>query len=304
MQGLITLLLILTPMFVGFFLPNSKKSTHLAERGLNYLVFVILVVIGIELGLVENLTEQLGNIALYLVVLMTLNIGSGLLALAIFDKISPCQYRSQDNQGTKPNVSIHGSLVQIVCLVVGFVIAKFLPVTMHPPENTTTVLLMFLLFLVGISLKGSGVSLKQALLNKRGLYISVIFMGVTLLSGVVFALMFEGVPVSQGLALSAGFGWYSLSGTMMTDAYGAVWGSVALLNDLGREVLALIFIPLVMRYSSSSAIGLGGVTSLDFTLPTLTQAGGTAIIPLVISFGFITNLLSPILMVFFVSLSQ
>lgn len=304
MQGLITLLLILTPMFVGFFLPNSKKSTHLAERGLNYLVFVILVVIGIELGLVENLTEQLGNIALYLAVLMTLNIGSGLLALAIFDKISPCQYRSQDNQGTQPNVSIHGSLVQIVCLVVGFVIAKFLPATMHPPENTTTVLLMFLLFLVGISLKGSGVGLKQALLNKRGLYISVIFMGVTLLSGVVFALMFEGVPVSQGLALSAGFGWYSLSGTMMTDAYGAVWGSVALLNDLGREVLALIFIPLVMRYSSSSAIGLGGVTSLDFTLPTLTQAGGTAIIPLVISFGFITNLLSPILMVFFVSLSQ
>lgn len=303
MQGLITLLLILTPMFVGFFLPNSKKSTHLAERGLNYLVFVILVVIGIELGLVENLTEQLGNIALYLAVLMILNIGSGLLALAIFDKISPCQYRLQSGQGTKPNVSIHGSLVQIVCLVVGFIIAKFLPTTIHPPENTTTVLLMLLLFLVGISLKGSGVSLKQALLNKRGLYISIIFMGVTLLSGVVFALMFEGVPISQGLALSAGFGWYSLSGTMMTDAYGAVWGSVALLNDLGREVLALIFIPLVMRYSSSSAIGLGGVTSLDFTLPTLTQAGGTSIIPLVISFGFITNLLSPILMVFFVSFS-
>ena len=185
----------------------------------------------------------------------------------------------------------------------GFVVAKFLPATWHPPEKTTTVLLMLLLFLVGISLKGSGVSLKQALLNKRGLQISLIFMGVTLLSGVLFALLFDDVSVAQGLALSSGFGWYSLSGTIMTDAYGAVWGSVALLNDLGREVLALIFIPWVMRHSSSAAIGLGGVTSLDFTLPTLTQAGGASIIPLVISFGFITNLVSPILMVFFASLS-
>ncbi|AWY21700.1 lysine exporter LysO family protein [Moraxella bovis] len=303
MQGIITLLLILTPMFVGFALPNSKKSTHLAERGLNYLVFIILMVIGMELGLVDDLQHKLANIALYLSVLMVLTIGSGLMALVVFDRISPCQYRSQQSPTAKPNVSIHGSLTQILCLAMGFIIAKFLPATWHPPEKTTTVLLMLLLFLVGISLKGSGVSLKQALLNKRGLQISSIFVGVTLLSGVLFALLFDDVSVAQGLALSSSFGWYSLSGTIMTDAYGAVWGSVALLNDLGREVLALIFIPWVMRHSSSAAIGLGGVTSLDFTLPTLTQAGGASIIPLVISFGFITNLISPVLMVFFASFS-
>ncbi len=302
MESLITLLLILTPMFIGFFLPNTKKRTQRAEQGLNYLVFVILTVIGIELGLVDDLHQKITAITLYLTTLMALNVGSGLIALVIFDRLSPCQYRTQSSVAIRPNVSIHGSLMQILCLAVGFVLAKILPSTWHLPKNTTTVLLMLLLFLVGISLKGSGVSLKQALLNKRGLQISLIFMGVTLLSGMVFALLFDEVSWSKGLALSSGFGWYSLSGTMMTDAYGAVWGSVALLNDLGREVLALIFIPWVMRYSSSAAIGLGGVTSLDFTLPTLTQAGGTSIIPLVISFGFITNLASPILMVFFASL--
>lgn len=303
MQGLITLFLILMPMFVGFFLPNSQKSTHLAERGLGYLVFVILAVIGLELGLVENLHTQLTNIALYLAVLMVLNIGSGLALLWVFDGLSPFLYRPKNSAATKTHVSMHGSLIQMVCLAVGFVLAKFLPSAYHPPKITITILLMVLLFLVGISLRGSGVSLRQALLNRRGLHISVIFVGITLLSGVVFALLFEGVSVSQGLALSSGFGWYSLSGTIMTDAYGAVWGSVALLNDLGREILALLFIPFVMKHSPSAAIGLGGVTSLDFTLPTLTQAGGVSIVPLVISFGFITNLISPILMVFFVSLS-
>ena len=105
----------------------------------------------------------------------------------------------------------------------------------------------------------------------------------------------------QGLALASGYGWYSLSGTIMTDAYGAVWGSVAPLNDLAREVIALIFIPWVMRYSTSVAVSLGGVTSLDFTLPTILQAGGTQIGPIAISFGFIVNIVSPVLMVLFSS---
>lgn len=302
MQGFITLLLVLTPMFAGFALPNNKKSTHLAQRGLDYLVFMILMVIGMELGLIDDLQHKLANIALYLSVLIMLTVGSGLIALMCFDYLSPCQYRLQQSRITKPNVNIHGSLIQILCLAMGFFVVKFLPANWRPPENITTVLLMLLLFLVGISLKGLGVSLKQALLNKRGMQISLIFVGATLLSGVIFALLFDEVSVSQALALSSGFGWYTLSGTIMTDAYGAMWGSVALLNDLGREVLALLFIPWVMRYSSSAAIGFGGVTSLDFTLPTLTQAGGTPIISLAVSFGFITNLISPVLMVFFASL--
>ena len=66
MQGIITLLLVLTPMFVGFALPNNKKSTHLAQRGLDYLVFMILMVIGMELGLIDDLQHKLANIALYL----------------------------------------------------------------------------------------------------------------------------------------------------------------------------------------------------------------------------------------------
>lgn len=302
MNGLITLLLILTPMFIGFALPSHTNWASVAERALNYLVFLILIVIGIELGLVENLSQKVDAITLYLSTLIALTIGIGTAALIAFDKFVPPSTHTHHHNNTKPKINLRGSLVQISCLVIGFVIAKVLPDSLLPPHNTTTVLLMALLFLVGVSLKGSGVTLKEAMLNKRGLQISAVFIVITLLSGVVFALLFEEVSITKGLALASGFGWYSLSGTVMTDAYGAVWGSVALLNDLSREIIALIFIPWVMRYSQSAAIGLGGVTSLDFTLPTLTQAGGTKIVPTVISFGFITNVISPILMVFFSTL--
>lgn len=301
MNGLLTLILILTPMFIGFALPTRPDWVKTAERLLNYLVFLILVVIGIELGLVEDLSQKVDEIALYLGVLIALTISFGLIALFFFDKINPLT-TDKNTTTQKTAVSLHGSLIQVGCLAVGFLIATLLPKTLLPPDGTTTALLMALLFLVGISLKGSGVTLTEAILNKRGLQISVIFMAITLLSGVAFSLIFQDVSITKGLALSSGFGWYSLSGTVMTDAYGAVWGSVALLNDLTREILALIFIPWIMRHSPSAAIGLGGVTSLDFTLPTLTASGGTKIIPTVISFGFITNVVSPILMVFFSAL--
>lgn len=298
MQNFLTLVLILLPMFVGFFVPNSPKITKKAEQGLNYLVFIILMVIGIELGFVDDISQKIGGIVLYLVSLLVLTIGFGSVGLWAFEKMTTFPYPKNHAHPTSSSHHLLSSFIQPMCIAVGFALAKTFP-AIHLPKNAITVLLMILLFLVGICLKGSGVSLKQALFNRYGLMMSLVFMGATLIGGAVFSLIFSQVSLWQGLALASGFGWYSLSGTVMTDAYGVIWGSVALFNDLGRELIALMFIPYVMRYSPSVAIGLGGVTSLDFTLPTLTQAGGIQITPLVVSFGFITNVVSPILMVVF-----
>jgi uncharacterized membrane protein YbjE (DUF340 family) len=163
-------------------------------------------------------------------------------------------------------------------------------------------MLMILILLVGIGLKGSGITLKEVLLNKRGVEMSVIFTLSVLVGGLIFALMFSDVSWTKGLALASGFGWYSLSAIIMTDAYGAVWGSVALFNDLVREFFALLFIPVFMRKYPSAAVGLGGATSLDFTLPIIQQSGGLKVVPLAISFGFIINIVSPVLMVLFSAL--
>lgn len=300
MQNFTTLVLILLPMFVGFFLPNTASLTKKAEQGLNYLVFIILAVIGVELGFVEDISQKIGGIVLYLLSLLVLTIGFGSVGLWIFEKCTPYPYPKPTHCVTS-SANILSSFIQPACIMVGFIIAKLFS-DVHLPKYTITILLMVLLFLVGICLKGSGVSLKQALFNRYGFMLSLVFMGATLLGGAVFSLVFKEVSLWQGLALASGFGWYSLSGTVMTEAYGVIWGSVALFNDLGRELLALLLIPHIMRYRPTVAIGLGGVTSLDFTLPTLTQAGGIHITPLVVSFGFITNVISPVLMVAFSSL--
>lgn len=301
MNSLITLILILLPMFIGFFLPINQIFSLYAEKMIQYLVLMILWVIGIELGLVEGLHQKLDDIILYIGCLFVLTLGFGGFGVWVFEKKYPCPYPKKTIKISN-STSFFGSFNQLICLALGIVVAKFFPSVFVLPKYSITVLLMALLFLVGIGLKNSKINLKDALFNPYGAYLSLVFIISTLLGGVVFALIFK-LPIFQGLALASGFGWYSLSGTVMTDAYGAIWGSVALFNDLGREICALFFIPYVMRYSSSCAIGLGGVTSLDFTLPILTQSGGIALAPLIISFGVITNIVSPLLMVGFSALS-
>ena len=57
--------------------------------------------------------------------------------------------------------------------------------------------------------------------------------------------------------------------------------------------------PGLVRRSRSTALGLSGATSMDFTLPVLQRSGGLEMVPAAIVHGFILSLLVPVLMAFF-----
>ena len=192
-----------------------------------------------------------------------------------------------------------GGIKQVAVVALGMAIGKLLPPALLPPDFAATGALILLIFVVGMQLRGGGIALRQVLLNKRGWQTALVFMLSCAVSGCLFAWMQPEISLAQGLAMSSGYGWYSLSGIVITSAYGAEWGSVALLNDLLRELFALLFIPIIMRRFPSAAVGVGGATSLDFTLPVIQQSGGLAAVPVAISFGFIVNLAAPVLMVVF-----
>ena len=58
---------------------------------------------------------------------------------------------------------------------------------------------------------------------------------------------------------------------------------------------------LLMRHHGSAAIGLGGATALDFTLPIIQKAGGIQVVPVAVVSGFLLSLLGPVLMLTFLS---
>ncbi len=300
MDSLITLISILSPLFVGFFIRLPKPALLWVDKGLSGLVYLILTLIGISLAQVDNIGREIGFIAEAGALLFACVIGMNLLVLMLFDRKRPWQNDLQGS-GRKARVSISGSLKQIACVLAGFVLGRALKESWLPPESTNTYALMLLVLLVGIQLGSSGITLRKVLINRRGVETFVLITVSGLAGGALFALLMPGVKLAQGLALASGFGWYSLSGIVMTGAYGPVWGSVALVNDLAREFFALMFIPLLMRRYPSAAVGVGGATSLDFTLPVIQSSGGLAVVPLAISFGFVINVAAPFLMVFFSS---
>ena len=296
MNSLITLISILTPLFLGFFIRVPKRWLPLVDKSLGALVYLILALIGVSLSRVENLGTQMSTIFGSAALLFACVIGLNLLVLMWFDRRYPWQVQGS---GRKANVSIAGSIKQLGCVLLGFVLGRVMHDVWLPSENLGTYCLMLLVLLVGIQLRSSGITLRQVLINKRGVQTSVLITLSGLCGGLLFAALQPDVSWSKGLALASGFGWYSLSGIVMTEAYGPVWGSVALLNDLAREFFALAFIPLLMRRHPSAAVGVGGATSMDFTLPVIQSSGGLAVVPLAISFGFIINVLAPVLMVVF-----
>ncbi|WP_037585911.1 lysine exporter LysO family protein [Stenoxybacter acetivorans] len=301
MHSLITLVSILLPLFAGFFVRLPPLLLRRVNQALNILVYVILALIGLSLARVDNLGQQIGFVALAAGVLFVCVVGFNILALIWFGAKFPWRH-SIHGSNIRQNVSLSGSLKQIGCVLLGFVFGLLLPAYWLPPESLSNYALMLLVFFVGMQLRGSGITLRQVLLNKYGVQISAVFMVSCLVAGVLFALIMPDVSVSKGLALSSGYGWYSLSGIVMTEAYGPVWGSVALVNDLAREFFALAFIPVLMRRWVGAAVGVGGATSLDFTLPVIQSSGGVEVVPLAISFGFVVNVASPILMVVFSTL--
>ena len=123
----------------------------------------------------------------------------------------------------------------------------------------------------------------------------------SMLGGVLLSWMTgERLPVA--LALSTGFGWFSLSGALAGQHLGDAYGSVALLTDLMRELIGLTVVFLLGHNFANSSIGVCGATAMDTTLPFVRQACHYEYVPTAIISGLILTIAAPFFMLFFLSL--
>ncbi len=294
------LLYILVPLCVGTFFHIQNVVVHkLITKILVFLVYFILFLMGLALGQIPNLFGEMGTIFRSVMCFVVVLNGLNILLLWFYGKKN--LFLSSPPEHLKsPSFlrSIYSSLQLAAAVVLGFIIGFLLKDHWHFNNQISTYTLVVLLFLIGLQLRNSGIPLRQVLLNKHGTITAALFVISCLIGGVICSFILN-IPLLQSLAVASGFGWYSLSGILLQDAFGPVMGSIAFLNDMGREFFALLAIPVLMRYSPCTAVGIGGATSLDFTLPVIQRSGGMSIVPVAISFGFITNILAPVLMIIF-----
>ncbi|KFA95463.1 lysine exporter LysO family protein [Vibrio sp. ER1A] len=296
------MLYIFTPLVIGYFFSiNNKSLLEALNKATSWLIYIILFLMGLSLAALDNFGSNLKTIVTMTLVFFVSIGACNLLSLPLVDRILPLKTENLTSNLPLSAMALE-SLKLILVVGSGLVAGLLLPIGLGWVETASEWILLALLFFIGIQLRNSGLTLKQILVNKQGMAIALIIVASSLIGGAIAAMVLD-ISVYKGLAMASGFGWYSLAGILMGDAFGPVYGGASFMIELLRELVALVFIPLLITRKPCTAIGYAGATAMDFTLPVIQSTGGVRCVPVAIVSGFILSLLVPVMMLFFVSLA-
>ncbi|BDM65608.1 transporter [Shewanella sp. NFH-SH190041] len=299
------LLFVIVPLLLGYCVKLQQvEKLRLIDLSCSRLVVVILFLMGLSLAKMDQLGHNLGQILHIAGVLFICISACNLLVLPILDRCWQTEVNAQKTAlPIKAMLLGSGKLILAVVLglLSGLTARSFFPGCLFWVDSASEGILLLLLLLIGISLRNSAMPLKQILLNTKGIVLALLVALSSLPGGMLAAIWLE-IPLTQGLAMASGFGWYSLTGILVTDHLGPVLGGGAFLNELLREMVAILIIPALIARFPATSVGYAGATAMDFTLPVIQQSGGNKFVPIAIVSGFILSLLVPVLITFFLTL--
>ena len=195
-------------------------------------------------------------------------------------------------------------------IIVGFFVLGALCGVYHliPYDFTQSKLsfsaLCALMFSVGVSVGNDPQTLRNfRSLNPRLIFLPVMTILGTLAGCAVVSLFLSHRSVTDCMAVGAGFGYYSLSSIFITEYKGPELGTIALLSNITREIITLLFAPLLVRWFGNLApISAGGATTMDTTLPIITRYSGQSFVVVSIFHGFVVDFSVPFLVTLFCSI--
>lgn len=198
-----------------------------------------------------------------------------------------------------------GSLIIISFFILGTLCGLFDVLPFQLAETDVSYYaLCGLMFCVGISVGNDPQTLQNfRKLNPRLIFLPVMTILGTLVGSAVVSLILSQRSVTDCLAIGSGFGYYSLSSIFITEYRGAEMGTIALLANISREILTLLSAPLLVRWFGNLApISAGGATTMDTTLPIITQTAGQQFVVISIFHGFVVDFSVPFLVTLFCSI--
>jgi len=290
-------LYLLAGYLVGKRLPKVALKPLIG--GITPVVWVILFVIGLESG------EVFSSFASGIHVLKQAAIYAFTISAVVFICLMPLNRRSTVQEESFSGWQALWYPVKECLIAFGLVLLGAFSYRLHWHDNNLgsvllniTYWLYVLLFLIGLDL--AQVAISRSWLAPRILKIPLLVMLGSLIAGVLLSFITgESLPIA--LALSTGFGWFSLSGAIAGQHLGDAYGSLALLNDLMRELIGLTAVFLLGRNFANSSIGVCAGTAMDTTLPFVRKACHYEYVPTAIISGLILTIAAPFFMLFFLS---
>ncbi|SHE31205.1 Membrane protein of unknown function [Marinitoga hydrogenitolerans DSM 16785] len=156
-------------------------------------------------------------------------------------------------------------MILLLSAVIIGIISGYL-ISFNLPSNLITILLMSLVFVVGIDIGSEENILFKIKKSIKTIFIQsfLLIMGSLIFGG--FVSFFSTLSFKEAMGAAAGFGWYSLSGVMISSLYSPFLGAISFTANVFREILGIIFIPLYAKFSELGAISIGGATTMDTLL--------------------------------------
>jgi uncharacterized membrane protein YbjE (DUF340 family) len=278
--------LILPPLFVGVAIGYYDLWSGIIRKVegplAKFSLLLLLGLMGTKIGSDSEVLSRLGDIGVQSLTIAAASIVGSVLVLKALSPL--LRHITGEGEGfeavsTKIEVKLTVSIV-LVLVAGGWLGYRVVPETfVGTLDSIITFTLGLLLLAVGISL-----GLNKRIFNqvsRVGWRIILLPLGIALgsIAGPMALVFFINLSPVESAAVGAGFGWYSLSGVLLTKLHSAELGAIAFLANIFRELLTFLILPLTARFLGKIvSIAPGGATTMDVTLPLLKEIGGEEII--------------------------
>ncbi|WP_461862964.1 LysO family transporter [Thermococcus sp.] len=186
--------------------------------------------------------------------------------------------------------------MRFLYLVLAALMAGLITGKVFSPDfgNLYELMLYILILFIGIDLGMSSIS-EVRRVSKFVVLLPFSTMLGSLLGGVAASLIL-GISLKWGLAVSAGCGWYSLTGPLIGQ-YSAAYGALGFLANLTREIITVILYPIAAgKIAKEPLVSIGGATTMDTTLPIIRKFSDSETAVVAFVHGFILTATIPFIL--------
>lgn len=290
-NSLISVVIVFFILLAGYFsgkFSNFKIRTFLVSH-VSGVVLLLLLCMGIDFGAVFTKREvgyQIVKSALALSVLIAF-----FTYFFLYRKCVNVTARGDELSFFRP---FKGCLKALAAFLLGLAVFKVTGFQLENVHFSSSYVLYFLIYLVGIDLVG----FRVRHINRRVMAVPFFTILATLFAAFVFSIVSH-FSWQELLVVSSGFGWFSLSGSMVNKLVSPEMGAMAFMTDFFREMFSIIFLYFLGKKQPISAIGISGAAALDSALPFIKENCDRNFISHAIFSGFVLTILAP----FFISFS-
>lgn len=316
-------------------LRHNAGKFGFVQKAMMGTVYILVLIMGLRMGVNEQVTANLGRIGLQALVMTVFAVAGSMLAIFAVRKIfkmdrfgnQTCanadayeepkdgaeQMESSDGSGSSMNHEDVKSTLIILGLVAAGMLAGCFIISGVSEEiiesfnvisgHSLTVFLCILLTFVGFDLGLSG-NLAGSIrsVGMKAFAFPVAAVAGSLLLGTLSGMIF-GFSVREGIAISAGFGWYTYAPTVIAGAGAqyAVASAVSFMHNVIRELSGIILIPVLAKKTGYLEVtGIPGVAAMDVCMPIVERSCRTDTVVYSLATGLlmciVTSVLVPLAM--------